>query len=260
MSAASVVATLSTTPAIHNQAGISWLCVTGSCHLKIKCLFLPPDACCGNTCTLKHITKIDRRRSDLSCTLMFPKITGFKTYYCGTLKAIGLQWCASSSDRGLLCWNIIPLFIIMTATLEILKMARQVAGRAPHLLLPWWWCTCTQHVVEDIPHALFCCAAHALLRASFLGYLRGLVGASLLGAFMRFSPICWSVALLRDDFMSSIANSTTIHCCVYNYLVVTVSHRIEIVRWNWLYQMLLVVPSACLSVKDIMSLYDLAWF
>ena len=84
-------------------------------------------------------------------------------------------------------------------------------------------------LVEDVPHALFCCVAHAALRASFLDSLRELVGASSFAAFMSLSPMCRSVALLRDDFMSSVADPTIVHRCVDKYLVDIVSHRVEIV-------------------------------
>ena len=84
-------------------------------------------------------------------------------------------------------------------------------------------------LVEDVPHALFCCVAHAALRASFLDSLRELVGASSSAAFMSLSPMCRSVALLRDDFMSSVADPTIVHRCVDKYLVDIVSHRVEVV-------------------------------
>ena len=84
-------------------------------------------------------------------------------------------------------------------------------------------------LVEDVPHALFCCVAHAALRASFLDSLRELVGASSFATFMSLSPMCRSVALLRDDFMSSVADPTIVHRCVDKYLVDIVSHRVEVV-------------------------------
>ena len=91
--------------------------------------------------------------------------------------------------------------------------------------------TChTDDLVEDVPHALFCCVAHAALCASFLDSLRELVGASLFAAFISLSPMHRTVALLRDDFMSSVADPTIIHRCVDRYLIDIVSNRAQIVR------------------------------
>ena len=91
--------------------------------------------------------------------------------------------------------------------------------------------TCrTDDLVEDVPHALFCCVAHVALRASFLDSLRELVGASLYAAFITLSPMLRTFALLRDDFMSSVADPTIIHRRVDRYLVDIVSHRARVFR------------------------------
>ena len=82
--------------------------------------------------------------------------------------------------------------------------------------------------VEDVTHALFCCEAHAAIRASFLDGLRESAGASLFAAFITLSPMHQTIALLRDDFMSSSADPSLVHRCVDSYLVDIVSHRAEI--------------------------------
>ena len=82
-------------------------------------------------------------------------------------------------------------------------------------------------LVEDVPHALFCCVAHAAQRASFLDSLREFVGASSFAAFMSLSPMCRSVALLRDDFMSSVANPTIVPSLIFAGCQKTSKGRLE---------------------------------
>ena len=93
--------------------------------------------------------------------------------------------------------------------------------------------TCRTHdddLVEDVPHALFCSVTHgALLRATFLDSLTELADAPFFASFMSLSPMRRSVALLRDDFMSSVANYTIVHRRVDKYLVDIVSRRVDIV-------------------------------
>ena len=88
-------------------------------------------------------------------------------------------------------------------------------------------CRC-EDSVEDVPHALFLCESHAVMRASFLDSLREFSGASLYEAFIKLSPVHQTIALLRDDFMSSSADPSQVHRCVDRYLVDIVSHRADI--------------------------------
>ena len=79
--------------------------------------------------------------------------------------------------------------------------------------------------VEDVPHALFSCPAHATIRATFLESLKELVEASLFAAFITSSPMHQTVALLRDDFMSLSADPSQVHRCVDRFITNIVSHR-----------------------------------
>lgn len=90
-------------------------------------------------------------------------------------------------------------------------------------------CRCND-LVEDVPHALFSCGPHAAMRASFLASLKELVGAPLFAAFIDLCPMERTVALLRDDFMSSCADPSRVHCCVDQYFVDITSNRAQLVE------------------------------
>ena len=87
-------------------------------------------------------------------------------------------------------------------------------------------CSDDDDLVRDTPYALFCCVAHAAPHATFLDSLRELVRASSCVALMHLAPTCRSIALLRDDFMSYVADPTVVHYCKVTFLNDINSHTV----------------------------------